>query len=139
DAPGMVAPATVLVAETVPAPPAASLAARMVTLATPLTSVSAVPAVGENTARVLSVAKVTMAFGTGFLLLSSTVALTVSGVAPLSALVLAPLALMKPRLTVGLAVTVVPPVPVPVPLPPVPLLPLPVVVPGLPPPPPQAA
>ena len=73
--------ATVLVAVTVPAPPEAALAGRMVTLATPFTSVSAVPDEGENTARLLSVAKVTIAFGTGFLFASSTVALTVSGVA----------------------------------------------------------
>ncbi|PQO95323.1 hypothetical protein C5614_18760 [Massilia phosphatilytica] len=65
-------------------------------------------------------------------------ALTVSGVAPVSALLDAPDAFVKPTETVGAAGVVVPP---PVPVPPVPVPPEPVpplTAPGLPPPPPHA-
>jgi hypothetical protein len=73
----------------------------MLTLATPLLSVSAVPLVGENTANALLVAKLTTEFGTGFLFASRTVALTVSGVAPVRELEGLPLALWNAKVTVG--------------------------------------
>jgi hypothetical protein len=73
----------------------------MVTLARPLTSVSAVPVVGENTANALLVAKLTTEFGTGFLFASITVAVTVSGVALVSELVGVPLAFTNDIVTVG--------------------------------------
>jgi hypothetical protein len=73
----------------------------MLTLATPLLSVSAVPLVGEKVANALLVAKLTTEFGTGFLLASRTVALTVSGVAPVSELDEVPLAFRSATVTVG--------------------------------------
>ena len=90
-----------LLAVTVPAPPAAKLATRMVTLARPLASVKAVPVVGENTANASLVAKLTTEFGTGFLFASSTVALTVSGAALDSELVGVPLAFTNSKVTVA--------------------------------------
>jgi hypothetical protein len=75
----------------------------MLTLATPLASVSAVPLVGEKTANALLVAKLTTEFGTGLLVASKTVALTVRGVAPVSEFEEVPLAFISAKVIVGAA------------------------------------